>query len=237
MDKLNDGSRPLHKTILDKIKNKLFFKPVCYTLGAILMIMPIAALFLDIACVEPQPTPSRITYCWGSFGSSIYNVIAQIQFFLGLLLVFTPCVIKESYMFNQLISSHLWHILEELTFAAFCLQYLVVTWFFSSRSDNTLLSTSYILYVTLSSCVIAYILAVPFYLLVERPFKNFLDLILFPKSSIFKRHKDLDDEETEDEDDVQTEDPDLYSPVLMRKIDSNLINTFTVVDDTKTTMM
>ena len=34
-------------------------------------------------------------------------------------------------------------------------------------------------------------------MLVERPFKNFLDLILFPKSSIFKKLKDLDDEETD----------------------------------------
>lgn len=35
-------------------------------------------------------------------------------------------------------------------------------------------------------------------MIVERPFKNFLDLILFPKSSIFKKHKDIDDEDDDD---------------------------------------
>ena len=51
----------------------------------------------------------------------------------------------------------------------------------------------------------SYLLAVPFYILVERPFKNFLDLILFPKSSIFKKHKDIDDEEdSSDEDEDET---------------------------------
>ena len=52
----------------------------------------------------------------------------------------------------------------------------------------------------------SYLLAIPFYILVERPFKNFLDLILFPKSSIFKKQKDIDDEEdsSDDEDDDAT---------------------------------
>jgi peptidoglycan/LPS O-acetylase OafA/YrhL len=56
--------------------------------------------------------------------------------------------------------------------------------------------------ISISSCIISYIIAIPFYLLVERPFKNFLDLVLFPKSSIFKRTKDIDDEDDEDEDDT-----------------------------------
>lgn len=42
-------------------------------------------------------------------------------------------------------------------------------------------------------------MAVPLYIFVERPFRNFLDLILFPKSSIFKKMKDVDDDD-EDED-------------------------------------
>lgn len=57
----------------------------------------------------------------------------------------------------------------------------------------------YLFTVTLSSCIIAYFVAIPFYLLVERPFKNFLDLVLFPKSSIFKRTKDIDDDDEEEE--------------------------------------
>jgi hypothetical protein len=52
----------------------------------------------------------------------------------------------------------------------------------------------------------SYLLAIPFYILVERPFKNFLDLILFPRSSIFKKQKDIDDEDdSSDEDDDTTE--------------------------------
>ncbi len=56
--------------------------------------------------------------------------------------------------------------------------------------------------ITISSCILSYIVAIPFYLLVERPFKNFLDLILFPKSSIFKRTKDIEDDDDEEEDDT-----------------------------------
>ncbi len=51
-------------------------------------------------------------------------------------------------------------------------------------------------------------MAVPFYILVERPFRNFLDLILFPKSSIFKKMKDVEDDEDQsstDEDDRSIE--------------------------------
>ncbi len=52
----------------------------------------------------------------------------------------------------------------------------------------------------------SYLLAIPFHILVERPFKNFLDLILFPRSSIFKKQKDIDDEEdSSDEDDDTAE--------------------------------
>lgn len=73
---------------------------------------------------------------------------------------------------------------------------------------------------TLSSCILSYLIAIPFYLLVERPFKNFLDLILFPKSSIFKKQKDLDDEESDDEDE------DVDGPVVTSNTkDSTLIAT------------
>jgi len=47
-------------------------------------------------------------------------------------------------------------------------------------------------------------MAVPFYILVERPFKNFLDLILFPRSSIFLKQKDIDDEENSSDEDDDT---------------------------------
>jgi len=49
-------------------------------------------------------------------------------------------------------------------------------------------------------------------MIVERPFKNFLDLILFPKSSIFKKQKDLDDDDDDDSSDSSTDEKD-SSPV------------------------
>ncbi len=104
-----------------------------------------------------------------------------------------PSLIGMSTILKPMLNSHLWHILEELTFQAFLLQYLVVIWFFASREQNTLISKGYLIPITVSSCILSYCCAVPFYLLVERPFRNFLDLILFPKSSIFKKQKDLDD--------------------------------------------
>lgn len=60
--------------------------------------------------------------------------------------------------------------------------------------------------VTISSCMLSYALAVPFYLLVERPFKNLIDLIIFPRSSIFKKHKDVDDDDDETEEDTVLDD-------------------------------
>jgi len=63
---------------------------------------------------------------------------------------------------------------------------------------------SYLFMITISSCIISYIVSIPFYLLVERPFQNFLDLILFPKSSIFKKTKDIDDDD-DDEDETLNE--------------------------------
>ena len=43
-------------------------------------------------------------------------------------------------------------------------------------------------------------------MVVERPFKNFLDLILFPKSSIFKKQKDLEDSDDSSDDDTDEDD-------------------------------
>jgi peptidoglycan/LPS O-acetylase OafA/YrhL len=90
---------------------------------------------------------------------------------------------------------------------------VAVVWFFSSRSQNTFLSTGYIFQVTVSSCILSYLLAIPLYVLVERPFKNFLELILFPKSSIFKKSKDVNDgEESSDSDESEESDHETTSP-------------------------
>ena len=117
-----------------------------------------------------------------------------------------PCLIGMSSILKPLLNSHLWHIMEELTFQAYLIQYLVIIWFFASREQNTLLSAGYILQVTISSCILSYLIAVPLYMVVERPFKNFLDLILFPKSSIFKKQKDLEDSDDSSDDDTDEDD-------------------------------
>jgi peptidoglycan/LPS O-acetylase OafA/YrhL len=126
-------------------------------------------------------------------------------------------MIGLSTIMRPLLNSHLWHIMEELTFYAFLLQYVVITWFFASREQNTLLQLGYLTQVTVSSCLISYLLAVPFYILVERPFRNFLDLILFPKSSIFKKQKDVDDDDEEEESSSEEEVQDEGSPVLKQR--------------------
>ena len=119
---------------------------------------------------------------------------------MGATMFLLPSMVNSSTVLRPLMDSHLWHVLEELTFSAYILHYLVVIYFFASRNQDTLLSMSFFFMVTISSCIASYLLSIPFYLLVERPFKNFLDLILFPKSSIFKRQKDIEDDEETDED-------------------------------------
>ncbi len=143
---------------------------------------------------------SQVSYCWNDLGNALFYAFSPIIFFGGLSLILLPSMIGMSNVFKPLVNSHLWHIMEELTFQAFLLQYLVVIWFFSSREQNTLLSQGYIFSVCISSCILSYLLAIPFYVMVERPFKNFLDLILFPKSSIFKKQKDLDDDDEKSSD-------------------------------------
>ena len=77
---------------------------------------------------------------------------------------------------------------------------MIVIWFFASRESNIILSMSFVLQTTISSCIISYLCAIPFYLSVERPLRNFSDLILFPRAAIFKKSKDVEDEDTtEDE--------------------------------------
>ena len=110
-------------------------------------------------------------------------------------------------------SSHLWHVLEELTFSAYLLSYIIISWyffhvsfiyrFFISRENDILLSPSLLFITSISSCIFSYLLALPFYLIVERPFKNFLDLVLFPRRKIFIKQKDIDNDTSEEEENEQ----------------------------------
>lgn len=68
-----------------------------------------------------------------------------------------------------------------------------------SRQSNMIISTTFIFTITISACIISFICSIPFYLLVEKPYKNIIDLLLFPKRSIFRKHKDLDTDSDEDD--------------------------------------
>ena len=191
-------------------KHRNIFKYVfCYLIGVLLLLFPVLILLTDTRCVDPSPVHSSasfaLTYCWPPLLVALYHSLSTPLFLLGLLLLLLPSLLHQSSYLTPLLSSHLWHILEELTPTAFLLQFPVVAWYYASRDTNSFITQTAIIMVTLSSVVVSYGLAVPFYLMAERPFRGFIDLILFPKSSIFKRQKDLDDEESE-EDDTEEED-------------------------------
>lgn len=54
--------------------------------------------------------------------------------------------------------------------------------------------------ITVSTFIVSYMIGIIFYLIIERPFRNILDLIIFPKSTIFKKQKDIEDEESDETD-------------------------------------
>jgi hypothetical protein len=77
-----------------------------------------------------------------------------------------------------------------------------------------LLSTSYLFTVTISACVLSFVVSIPFYLLVEKPFKNFCDLILFPKRSIFRKQKDIDTDSDDDDGEGTLESDENFGPKI-----------------------
>jgi peptidoglycan/LPS O-acetylase OafA/YrhL len=134
---------------------------------------------------------------------------------VGFIMIFIPCFLKTHSKFRVLITSHFWNVLEELSFSAYLFISLVIIWFFSSRQNSILMTMPLIIMVSISSCFVAYLIAVPFYLFVERPFKNLLNFIVFPNRNIFKKQKDVDDSDDEEEDEKKEkegEDNDSTSP-------------------------
>ena len=59
----------------------------------------------------------------------------------------------------------------------------------------------------------SYFLSIPYYILFERPIKNILDLILFPKQSIFKKRKDVE-EDSDEESETEEEDTNIETAPL-----------------------
>jgi peptidoglycan/LPS O-acetylase OafA/YrhL len=98
--------------------------------------------------------------------------------------------------------SHLWNVFEELTLSAYMISTIVIAFYFSSRQTDSFITIPSIMYLSISTFFISYIFALPFYLFVERPFKNIINLILFPAKSVFYKKNDLDGEESSEEDKV-----------------------------------
>lgn len=107
-------------------------------------------------------------------------------------------MVNCSNILKPLLSSHLWHVMEEVTYSAIIIYSAIVVWFFASREQNIYIDLYYLTMITFSSFIFSYILGIPFYIFIERPYRNFLDLIVFPKSTIFKKVKDVEDEDTDD---------------------------------------
>jgi len=128
VNKLNDGSKPFHKDYIDKMsKNKYSFKAVTYTIGFLACSSMILLLWWNAQCLSSESqftyilTTTEVEYCWGKVGTSLYYVLSPILFYGGLTLILTPSMIGMSTILRPLMNSHLWHIMEELTFNAFLL--------------------------------------------------------------------------------------------------------------------
>ena len=204
VDKLNDGSRPPHKKFLDKIRDNFHLQILCYLFGLFLMCLPIVIFVTDIDYSKIESikyqTYTPLPFVWGTYTSAAYNTTSQYVFFIGTIIFLLPSLVNCSNFLKPLISSHLWHVMEEVTYSAFLIFPLISVWFFASREQNIILDMMFLSMVTISTFILSYIFGIIFYLLIERPFRNILDLIIFPKSTIFKKNKDIEDEESEETD-------------------------------------
>mmetsp|Transcript_38631 Transcript_38631/g.36987 ORF Transcript_38631/g.36987 Transcript_38631/m.36987 type:complete len:89 (-) Transcript_38631:512-778(-) len=71
---------------------------------------------------------------------------------------------------------------------------MIVSFYFSARKRNSYLTIGNLIFLTVSIFLISYAVAIPFYLLFEKPFANIFNLILFPPKAIFQKKKDLEDD-------------------------------------------
>jgi len=210
VDKLSDGSHPKHKYYLNKIRNSKMTKWSLYFAGTAICCFIVFVLQTDALCTPyDQHSPLyalQFKPCWDSGASALYNSVGKLLFFFGLSCVLISSIVKASKYITSLLSSHLWRILEELTLSAFLVQPLVAAWFLTNRDHDLYISLGFILVTNIASVCIAYIFALPLYLLVQRPLKNFLDLVLFPSRHIFVFQGDVDQGEREEEEEDEGND-------------------------------
>jgi hypothetical protein len=125
---LTDGSLPYSKILVNKIDNKkTLFKFLSYSVGFIFCLIPILLLKANSSCIADNLKSSYVIYnfelkfCWGPVGTSIYYALSPILFYGGVVLILLPSILGMSTILKGLLNSHLWHILEELTFFAYLL--------------------------------------------------------------------------------------------------------------------
>lgn len=127
-------------------------------------------------------------------------------------MILCPILIGSKSSQRNYMISHIWNLFEELTFSAYLFSYLVSAYYFSYRQSDLFISMYLIGEVSISTFFISYLCALPFYLLVERPFKNFLTLVLFPPTRIFQKIKDLDDESEDESNEIDKKEDQLNGP-------------------------
>jgi hypothetical protein len=124
VDKLNDGSKPFLKDYLEKFTQKsALFKTICYLVGFACTAAPVALLAWNASCMNGDKVSQDVfiladdvKFCWGNFGSSLYYALSPFFFYAGISLILLPCMVGISTVVKPLLNSHLWHIMEELTF-------------------------------------------------------------------------------------------------------------------------
>lgn len=134
---LNDGTTPFHKILIEKMKQNISRKFIGYVAGLLLILFSVFILISDTTCINNESANDlaiyNLNFCWSPMISAFYNSFGQFFFFIGMILIILPSLVNYSNILRPLMDSHLWHVLEELTFCAYMLQFLVVTWFFASR--------------------------------------------------------------------------------------------------------
>lgn len=120
---INDGIEPIHKVFFDKWKNRLVSKILAYTIGSILVALPLLVLYDETNCVNKDPIYTLqfkpLQYCWNTVECAMYNSLAQFCFFTGIIIILLPATIGTSKYLVGILDSHIWHILEELSLSAY----------------------------------------------------------------------------------------------------------------------
>lgn len=191
VERMNCGRRPFHKKYLEKLKRHKYIQKALQGLGVFLMVLPIFLLMTDTWCIDQEVimknTDSKLNYCWGVVSSSIFNCFSGLVFLIGVILTLNPCLLEQKTILRNCITWHIWSVLEELTFSAFNVSFMVSGWFFASRQNDLTLSPSLIAEVGVATFFLSHIFGLAYYLIIERPFKNFLNLVLFPATNIFMK--------------------------------------------------